>query len=100
MPEADLGRAIEALERLEVAVDISPLDGLKGTFSIVGSGMRGVRGLLSRVTGTIARQGVNIEQATQPYSENIIRFSVDDGDIPVAVGAVYCEFFNGEGIDE
>ncbi len=99
MPEADLGRAIEALESLEVAVDISPLDGLKGTFSIVGSGMRGVRGLLSRVTGTIARHGVNIEQATQPYSENIIRFSVDDEDIPVAVGAVYREFFNGGSMD-
>lgn len=96
MQEADLGRAMRALEDLEVAVDISPLDGIKGTFSIVGSGMKGVKGLLSRVTGTIARHGINIEQATQPYSENIIRFSVADGDIPLAVGAVYSEFFGGK----
>jgi aspartokinase len=94
MPEADLDRALRALGSLDVAIDISPLDGRKGTFSIVGSGMRGVRGLLSRVTGAMAKHGVNIEQATQPYSENIIRFSVDDGDIPVAVCAVYREFFD------
>jgi aspartokinase len=45
------------------------------------------------VTSVIAKAGVNIEQATQPYSENIIRFSVDDEDLPLAVGAVYSEFF-------
>ena len=100
MPEADRERAIEALDSLDVALDLSPMDGPKGTFSIVGSGMRGVKGLLSRVTGTIAMHGVNIEQATQPYSENIIRFSVDDRDIPVAVSAVYSEFFDGGGFDE
>ena len=37
--------------------------------------------------------GINIEQATQPYSENIIRFSVRDEDIPLAVAAVYAEYF-------
>jgi aspartokinase len=99
MPEADRDRAITALDSLDVALDLSPLDGPKGTFSIVGSGMKGVKGLLSRVTGTIARHGVNIEQATQPYSENIIRFSVDDRDIPVAVSALYREFFNRGRID-
>jgi aspartokinase len=93
MPENDLEKAISALDQLDVALDLSPLDGPKGTFSIVGSGMKGVRGLLSRVTGTIGNQGVNIEQATQPYGENIIRFSVNDYDIPVAVSALYNEFF-------
>jgi aspartokinase len=82
MPESDLEKAIQALDSLDVALDLSPLDGPKGTFSIVGSGMKGVKGLLSRVTGTIGDHGVNIEQATQPYGENIIRFSVDDDDIP------------------
>jgi aspartate kinase len=99
MPESDLDKAITALDSLDVALDLSPLDGPKGTFSIVGSGMKGVKGLLSRVTGTIGRHGVNIEQATQPYGENIIRFSVDDEDIPVAVSALYSEFFNGGRIE-
>jgi aspartate kinase len=99
MPESDLDKAIMALDRLDVALDLSPLDGPKGTFSIVGSGMKGVKGLLSRVTGTIGSHGVNIEQATQPYGENIIRFSVDDEDIPVAVSALYSEFFNGGKIE-
>ena len=99
MPESDLERAITALDSLDVALDLSPLDGAKGTFSIVGSGMKGVKGLLSRVTGTIGSHGVNIEQATQPYGENIIRFSVADEDIPVAVSALYSEFFNGGRIE-
>ncbi len=99
MPEADLERAITALDSLDVALDLSPMNGAKGTFSIVGSGMKGVKGLLSRVTGTIGSHGVNIEQATQPYGENIIRFSVDDEDIPVAVSALYSEFFNGDRIE-
>jgi len=99
MPESDLEKAIKALDALDVALDLSPLDGAKGTFSIVGSGMKGVKGLLSRVTGTIGSHGVNIEQATQPYGENIIRFSVDDKDIPVAVSALYSEFFNGGRIE-
>jgi aspartate kinase len=95
MPETDAGKAVDALSSLDVAMDVSVLDGEKGTFSIVGSGMRGVRGFLSRVTGVVARYGVNIEQATQPFSENIIRFSVSDEDIPLAVSALYSEFFNG-----
>lgn len=93
MPEDHVGAAMDALGSLEVAVNVSALEGRKGTFSIVGSGMKGVRGFLSRVTSVIARHGVNIEQATQPYSENIIRFSVDDDDLLLAVGAVYGEFF-------
>ncbi len=97
MPGSDLERGLGALRSLDVAMDVTPMAGLKGTFSIVGSGMRGVRGLPSRVTGVVARHGVNIEQATQPYGENIIRFSVDDGDIPLAVGALYSEFFGGDG---
>jgi len=100
MPEEDMKRATKALESLDVALDLSPLDGPKGTFSIVGSGMKGVKGLLSRVTGTIGSHGVNIEQATQPYGENIIRFSVNDEDIPVAVSALYSEFFNGGRMDD
>jgi aspartokinase len=99
MPEGDLDRAFKALDSLDVALDLSPLNGSKGTFSIVGSGMKGVKGLLSRVTGTIGSHGVNIEQATQPYGENIIRFSVADEDIPVAVSAIYSEFFNGGRIE-
>ena len=93
MLEAVVDSAFEALQDLELAVEVTKLPGRKATFSIVGSGLRGVRGFLSRVTGTLARHGVNIEQATQPYSENIIRFSVGDGDIPLAVSSVYKEFF-------
>jgi aspartokinase len=76
-------------------MEVSPLKGVKGTFSVVGSEMRGMKGFFSRLTGVLARHGVNIEQATQPNSENIIRFSIDDADIPMAVAAVYNEFFKG-----
>ncbi len=93
LTQSDLEKALRALKGLDMAVDVAALEGRKGTLSLVGSGMRGVRGLLSRVTGTLASHGVNIEQAIQPNSENIIRFSVNDDDIPMAVCALYSEFF-------
>ena len=93
MPQTDMAPALDALKSLDIAVEVMPLEGLKGTFSLVGSGMHGVHGLFSKITGIIAKHGVNIEQATQPNSENIIRFSVDDRDIPKAVSALYMEFF-------
>ncbi len=96
MPKEDQKRAIDALKELDIAIEVTPLKGVKGTFSVVGSEMRGMKGFFSRLTSTLARHGVNIEQATQPNTENIIRFSIDDDDIPMAVAAVYNEFFKGE----
>jgi aspartokinase len=93
MPQQDVTIAIKALSALDFAIEVKPIEGKKGTFSIVGSEMKGVKGFMSKVTGVIARYGINIEQATQPYSENIIRFSVRDEDIPLAVAAVYAEYF-------
>lgn len=93
MPQEDQARALEALKDLDIVLEVSPMRGSKGTFSVVGSEMRGARGFFSRLTGVLAHHGINIEQATQPNSENIIRFSIDDDDIPLAVAAVYSEFF-------
>ena len=93
MPEQDVQAALKSLNALDFAVEVKPIEGRKGTFSIVGSEMKGVKGFLSKVTGVIAKYGINIEQATQPYSENIIRFSVRDEDIPLAVAAIYTEYF-------
>lgn len=95
MSQDDHVKAINALRSLDVAVEVSPMKGVKGTFSVIGSEMRGMKGFLSRLSGVLANNGINIEQATQPNSENIIRFSIDDKDIPKAVAAVYIEFFNG-----
>ena len=96
MPPEDQEKAIKALKSLDIAYEVTPLKGRKGTFSVVGSEMRGMKGFFSRLTGVLARHGVNIEQATQPNSENIIRFSIDDNDLPMAVAAVYNQFFKGE----
>lgn len=97
MPESDQEKALKALKELDIAYEVTPLKGRKGTFSVVGSEMRGMKGFFSRLTGVLARHSVNIEQATQPNSENIIRFSIDDDDLPMAVAAVYNEFFRGNG---
>jgi len=97
MPVGDQDRALKALQELDIAYEVIPLKGRKGTFSVVGSEMRGMKGFFSRLTGVLARHSVNIEQATQPNSENIIRFSIDDDDLPMAVAAVYNEFFRGNG---
>jgi aspartokinase len=93
LPKQDVENALNALSSLDSKVEVKPIEGVKGTFSIIGSGMRGVKGFLSKITGIIARHDINIEQATQPYGENIIRFSVKDEDIPLAVAAVYTDLF-------
>jgi len=89
----DVDLAVRALSGLPSIMEVKPIEGRKGTVSVIGSEMRGVKGFFSRLTGALAGQGVNIEQAMQPNSENIIRFSVADDDIPLAVAAVYKEFF-------
>ena len=89
----DVDLALRALGGLPSVMEVKQIEGSKGTVSVIGSEMRGVKGFFSRLTGALAGQGVNIEQANQPNSENIIRFSVADDDIPLAVGAVYKEFF-------
>jgi aspartokinase len=91
----DVDLAIKALRGLPSIMEVKPIEGRKGTVSVIGSEMRGVKGFFSRLTGALAGQGVNIEQAMQPNSENIIRFSVSDDDILLAVAAVYVEFFGG-----
>jgi aspartate kinase len=93
MPDDEQEKALKALQSLDIAYEVTPLQGKKGTFSVVGSEMRGMKGFLSRLTGVLASNGVNIEQATQPNSENIIRFSINDDDLPISVAAVYNEFF-------
>ncbi len=89
----DVDVALKALVGLPSAMEVKPIEGAKGTISVIGSEMRGVKGFFSRLTGVLAEHDVNIEQATQPNSENIIRFSVSDSDVPLAVAAVYKEFF-------
>ena len=93
MTRQEVDPAVKALSGLDFVVEVKPQEGRKGTFSVVGSEMRGVKGFLSSITGVLARYGINIEQATQPDSENIIRFSVSDDDLPLAVAAVYAEYF-------
>jgi aspartate kinase len=89
----DVDIAVKALSGLRSIMEVKPIEGKKGTISVIGSEMRGVKGFFSRLTGTLASNGINIEQAIQPNSENIIRFSVADDDVPIAVAAVYKEFF-------
>ena len=95
MSENDIDLAMDALSKNKAAMEVKRIDGKKATLSIVGSGMRGVKGLFSKFTGALAQYGVNIEQATQPNSENIIRVSIADEDLPLAAAAVYKAFFSG-----
>jgi len=96
VPEEHHKKAMKGLSHLDIALEVFPMKGNKGTFSVVGSEMRGMKGFFSKITGVLASHGVNIEQATQPNSENIIRFGLADDDIPIAVAAVYDELFNGD----
>ena len=55
--------------------------------NLVGSEMRDMKGFFSPLTDTLTRHRVNIKQATQSNTENIIRFSIDDDDTPMALAA-------------
>jgi aspartokinase len=94
MPKEDVERAMNVLSSLkDVIYRVTEIKEPKGTFSIVGSGMRGRKGFLAKIANILAENGINIEQAVQPNSENIISFSVDNKDIPLAVTAIYSELF-------
>ena len=74
------------------ADDVSIESGI-ALLSIVGEGMKKTVGFASRVTGALARAGVNIEMIIQGPSELTMILGVRVDDPSVAVQAIYDEFF-------
>jgi len=92
--KTDLDRAVNALEmnllgklikKMEVTPDVAII-------ALIGSGMRGIVGVASRVFGAIAKKDVNVVMIAQGSSELNIAFVVKDSGCKDVVHALHEEF--------
>ncbi len=60
--------------------------------AVVGSGMRGIKGVAAKVFGAVARCGINVIMIAQGSSELNLAFVVKDSDCEQAVRALHDEF--------
>jgi aspartate kinase len=90
----DLDKAVNSLEmnllgkiikKVDVTVDVSII-------ALIGSGMRGIAGVASKVFTAVAKKGVNVIMIAQGSSELNLAFVVKDSDCNAAVQALHDEF--------
>ncbi len=90
----DLDKAVNALEmnllgkiikKVDVTLDVSII-------ALIGSGMRGIVGVASKVFTAVAKRGVNVIMIAQGSSELNLAFVVNDADCNAAVQALHDEF--------
>jgi aspartate kinase len=90
----DLDKAVNALEmnllgkiikKVDVTVDVAII-------ALIGSGMRGIVGVASKVFAAVAKKRVNVVMIAQGSSELNLAFVVKDIDCNVAVQALHDEF--------
>lgn len=90
----DLDKAVNALEmnllgkiikKVDVTVDVAII-------ALIGSGMRGIVGVASKVFAAVAKKRVNVVMIAQGSSELNLAFVVKDADCNAAVQALHDEF--------
>jgi len=90
----DLDKAVNTLEmnllgkiikKVDVTLDVSII-------ALIGSGMRGIAGVASRVFTAVAKKRVNVIMIAQGSSELNLAFVVRDSDCNAAVQALHDEF--------
>ncbi len=90
----DLDKAVNALEmnllgkiikKVDVTVDVAII-------ALIGSGMRGIVGVASKVFAAVAKKRVNVVMIAQGSSELNLAFVVKDVDCNAAVQALHDEF--------
>jgi aspartate kinase len=77
-----LGRVIK---KINVSDDVAVI-------AVVGSGMRGIKGVAAKVFGAVAKRNVNVIMIAQGSSELNLAFVVSDKDCEKAVNALHEEF--------
>ena len=87
---------IEERVRRELGADAISVEYDLSLLSIVGIGMRKTVGIASRVTGALARAGINIEMLIQGPSEISMIIGIKENDAARAINAVYDEFFRSK----
>ena len=90
----DLDKAVNTLEmnllgkiikKVDVTIDVSII-------ALIGSGMRGIVGVASKVFTSVAKKDVNVIMIAQGSSELNLAFVVKDSDCNAAVQALHDEF--------
>ena len=96
--KADLDKATTTLElnllgkvikQVNVSDDVAVI-------AVVGSGMRGIKGVAAKVFGAVAKRSVNVIMIAQGSSELNLAFVVNDSDCERAVNALHDEFVLGK----
>lgn len=77
-----LGRVIK---KIDVKEDVAVI-------AVVGSGMRGIKGVAARVFGAVGSKNINVIMITQGSSELNLAFVVNDDDCVEVVKAIHGEF--------
>ncbi len=90
----DLGKAITALELKLLGKLIKHLSILEDVsiVTVVGSGMRGIKGIAGKIFTSIAKENVNVIMIVQGSSELNLAFVVRDEDCEKAVKSLHKEF--------
>jgi aspartate kinase len=97
LKECQFSRAIE--ERVikhikaQLSVDDIAVSRNQALIMVVGEGMQRTVGIAARITGALAKAGINIEMINQGSSEVSMMFGVKEEDNVTAVKAIYKEFF-------
>ena len=73
------------IKKVDVTIDVSII-------ALIGSGMRGIVGVASKVFTAVAKRGVNVIMIAQGSSELNLAFVVNDVDCNAAVQALHDEF--------
>lgn len=96
--KGDLDRAITALELNLLGKTIKKLNVNEdvAVIAVVGSGMRGIKGIAARVFSSVSNQDVNVIMIAQGSSELNLAFVVKDDDCYKAVKALHDEFKLGK----
>lgn len=90
----DLDQAVNSLELNllgKVIKNVNVTDNV-AIIAAVGSGMRGIKGVASRIFGAVAKNGINVIMIAQGSSELNLAFVVNDSDCEEAVRAIHEEF--------
>jgi aspartate kinase len=82
---------LEAIQRRVNPDEIKMVPGL-AMVATVGQGMNHHVGVAARLTGALAKAGVNIRVIDQGSSEMNIIIGVEDGDLKAAIQAIYETF--------
>ncbi|WP_148686105.1 aspartate kinase [Candidatus Nitrosocosmicus hydrocola] len=94
LKQDDLGKAITSLELNLLGRIIKHLNVLEhvSIVTVVGSGMRGIKGIAGRIFTSIAKNDVNVIMIAQGSSELNLAFVVNDVDCEKAVKTLHQEF--------